>query len=83
MKNIRLLPNHEEIRKNFNAKFVYTEAEFELYNKDLIESCSAHGYPLEFSQLLLWSKMPYYQAVSFDRALTFLKSMNFLLKFML
>ena len=76
MLNVTLLENHEEIRKNFNAKFVYTQAEFELYNKDLIESCSAQGYPLEFSRLLLWSKMPYYQAVSFDRALVFLKSMN-------
>ena len=32
MLNVTLLENHEEIRKNFNAKFVYTEAEFRIEN---------------------------------------------------
>lgn len=76
MKNIRLLPNHEEIRRNFNAKFVYTEAEFELHHKDWIERSSAQGHPLSYDRLLLWDKMPCYQAISFDRALKFLRSLN-------
>ena len=76
MKNIRLLPNHQEIRKNFNAKFVYTQAEFELHCKDWIEMASAQGHPLSYDCVLLWDKMPCYQAISFDRALEFLKNMN-------
>ena len=76
MLNVTLLENHEEIRKNFNAKFVYTQAEFELHHKDWIERNAAQGHPLSYDRLLLWDKMPPYQAISFDRALEFLKSMN-------
>ena len=35
MLNVTLLENHEEIRKNFNEKLVYTQAEFELYTREI------------------------------------------------
>lgn len=73
--NIALVDNANEIRQAFIEKFTMTWDEFQITHKEWIEALAAKNYTVTYEELHLWSLMDH-RAISFEKALEFLRTMQ-------
>lgn len=73
--NISLMKNEMEIRQAFIEKFTMTWDEFRVSHKAWIDALAAKNYTVTYEERYLWERMEH-RAISFAKALAFLRSMQ-------
>ena len=73
--NITLVDKSKGIRQLFIQNFTMTWDEFQITHKEWIEALAAKNYTVTYEERLLWELMDH-RAISFAKALVFLRSMQ-------